>query len=66
MGCNKITDGVICTGHYSEPRETECLEAVWSQGRACKKCTFNCYRAGWDKSAVDNDNRKLVERKNNE
>ena len=46
----------------SEPREdgTECYEAIWSRGRACKTCSVACYRAGWDKDRVDLDNARRV------
>ena len=46
----------------SEPREggTECHEAIWSRGRACKKCSVACYRVGWDKDRVDLDNARRV------
>jgi len=44
----------------SEPKETECYEACWSQGCACKTCEVKCYRAGWHKIAVDADNAKRV------
>lgn len=43
-----------------EPGDKECLIAVWSVGRACKKCRANCYRQGWSKLAVDRDNLRLV------
>jgi hypothetical protein len=48
---------------HSEPGDTECWEAVWSEGRACKSCWFDCYRAGWTKSRVDTDNARLVKEK---
>lgn len=47
----------------SEPGETECYTAVWSQGRDCKGCKHQCYRAGWEKSRVDRDNAAHVMRK---
>lgn len=41
------------------PGEKECLEAVFSTGRACRKCyREDCYRMGWRKDAVDSDNRR--------
>ena len=46
----------------SEPGETECYEACWSEGRSCKKCWVKCYRAGWSKKQVDADNKALVAR----
>jgi hypothetical protein len=50
----------ICDG-TSVPGETECREAIWSQGRACKGCyREDCYRQGWRKAAVDQDNVRLV------
>jgi hypothetical protein len=52
----------LCT-FRSEPGKRECLEMVWSIGRACKTCTVDCYRSGWDKKSVDLDNEKLVREK---
>lgn len=43
-----------------EPGETECREAGWSQGRACKDCGVKCYRNGWSKQMVGADNKRLV------
>jgi len=42
------------------PDKTECLEAVWSQGRSCRRCSkAGCYRRGWSKAMVDGDNRRV-------
>lgn len=49
--------------HAAPPDEYECYEAIMSQGRACGKCSIDCYRQGWSKYSVDADNRKFVERK---
>ena len=49
----------------SEPKETECYEAIWSQGWSCKKCQTKCYRQGWSKPMVDDDNKRLVAIKRN-
>ena len=49
----------------SEPGETECLTAIWSEGRSCKDCWIECYRRGWKKPAVDADNRAMVKAKAN-
>lgn len=51
---------VIICDFRSEPGDRECLEAVWSQGRYCKKCDMKCYRAGWSKIEVDADNRRGI------
>lgn len=52
----------ICD-HRTIPGKTECLEAVWTQGRSCKTCNrADCYRQGWNKTRVDNDNKFLVSR----
>lgn len=56
----KRLKGVVCTAQQSPPSETECREAIYSQGRACKKCEVNCYRQGWSKDMVDRDNKWLV------
>lgn len=45
----------------SVPGKTECLAAIWSEGRACRKCEHpTCYRRGWPKRRVDKDNERLV------
>lgn len=51
----------ICGPHLTVPNDKhECMEAVYSQGRSCKKCEHpNCYRVGWEKAKVDADNRRL-------
>lgn len=56
--------GNLCGPNISEPdRGRECLEAVWSVGRACKRCRHeSCYRVGWPKWLVDADNKKRVHR----
>lgn len=47
-----MTSPVYLCNFRSEPRERECLEAVWSVGRACKNCPADCYQAGWEKKRV--------------
>ena len=47
-----------------EPGETECYEATWSAGAACRKCDHTCYRAGWTKDRVLMDNKLRCEKKN--
>ena len=42
----------------SAPGEHECLEAIWTKGRACKECSVKCYRAGMMAGEVSADNRK--------
>lgn len=44
----------------SPPAQRECLEAIWSEGRACRTCWVEFYRRGWKKKRVDEDNAKLV------
>jgi len=46
----------IMCGFRTEPGETECWSATWSEGRACRSCGVECYRRGWDKARVDRDN----------
>lgn len=54
-------NAIVCGPHTSVPGRTECYEAVWSQGRACRTCKrTDCYRRGWDKSLVDADNKRIV------
>ena len=51
----------------SIPGKTECYEAIWSKGNSCKNCYHNdCYRKGWPKSRIDDDNAALVRSKRNE
>ena len=38
----------------------ECMEAINSMGRACKKCEMSCYRKGWTAQRATTDNRRLV------
>ena len=57
----------LCGPSLSIPGATECREAVWSQGRSCRKCPLvACYRRGWDAARVTTDNRRLVAAKNRE
>ena len=46
-----------------QPGEHECLEAIWSQGKACKKCPVPCYRQGMSALEATSDNKKLVAQK---
>ena len=53
----------LCIGGFAEPpgHKRECLEAIWTQGRACKRCRVSeCYRHGWEKARVDADNKRIV------
>jgi len=52
-------NGLHICDFKNEPGENECLQAIWSQGGACKKCEKNCYRKGWSKATVTADNRKI-------
>ena len=45
------------------PAERECLEMIWSEGRACKRCPVECYRQGWSQHQVSLDNAARVKRK---
>lgn len=61
MGCHKIGNATVCTGHASPPTdEHECQEAVWSEGRSCRRCEVDCYRKGWQPDAVSIDNKARV------
>jgi hypothetical protein len=52
----------ICGPHLSVPGKTECIEAVDSQGRACRKCDHpSCYRRGWTAEQATADNARRVE-----
>jgi len=42
------------------PNEKECLEAIWSQGKACNKCCVKCYRQGMSALEATSDNKGLV------
>ena len=50
----------ICENCVPPDKKHECMEAVWSQGSACKKCVQDCYRRGWKKNRVILDNKKAV------
>ena len=54
------TKDVRIGGFASQPGDKECLEAVWSEGTACRTCQGPCYRQGWTKAAATADNRRLV------
>lgn len=43
-----------------QPGKQECLEMIWSEGRACRRCQENCYRRGWTVRQVAADNRRIV------
>jgi hypothetical protein len=46
------------------PEDKECLEMIWSNGRACKSCyRDDCYRQGWAQQRVDLDNQARIEAK---
>ena len=46
------------------PGERECLEMLWSEGRACADCyRERCYRHGWARTAVLADNKRFVAEK---
>lgn len=47
--------------------EYECMEAINTQGRACRRChREDCYRQGWSADVVTADNRRLVTAKQNQ
>lgn len=54
----------ICS-HASPPTaDHECLAAVFSRGRDCRKCPrVDCYRQGWEHPAVTIDNARRVAEK---
>lgn len=52
--------GINVCSFARPPGETECLEAIWSQGKGCKTCKVICYRRGMTASEVSRDNRRLV------
>jgi len=52
---------VRISGFKTEPNsEHECLEAIWTQGSACKNCEVKCYRSGWSKQRSSTDNKQQV------
>ena len=51
--------GRICRFAY-EPNDKECLEAIWTQGLACKHCDVSCYRQGMSKQKATTDNKKRI------
>jgi hypothetical protein len=60
-----MTVWYVCMGRFSVPTVgKECLEMLWSGGRACCKCPLEtCYRNGWSGKKVREDNTKLVAEK---
>jgi hypothetical protein len=63
---NKINNIHICDFANEPTKDHECLEAIWSLGRYCKKCEATCYRKGWSKKQTDVDNKRLVKIKQGE
>lgn len=49
----------LCTFAHP-PSKYECLDAIWSQGKACKKCPVSCYRQGMSALEATADNKRLV------
>lgn len=45
------------------PGEHECMEALASYGKACKKCSVSCYRQGMSTQEATADNERLVAEK---
>lgn len=43
----------------------ECRTAIWSEGRACRRCDVECYRAGFTAAQATADNNRLVTEKRN-
>lgn len=54
---------IVCGPHLSVPTKgAECREAIWSEGRACRKCDQpTCYRGGMTAAEARADNAELVE-----
>lgn len=52
----------ICGPHLSVPgKGGECMEAMWSLGRACRKCDHpTCYRKGMTAAQAREDNAERV------
>lgn len=49
----------VCS-HAREPGKFACREALYSDGRSCRKCDVRCYRAGWSVDRVTEDMEKFV------
>lgn len=59
-----MTNLHVCSSESPPTDDHECRAAVWSQGRACKKCPIaECYRQGWAHSRVTVDNMRRVAEK---
>ncbi len=54
--CNQIGIREPAAGH-------ECMEAINTQGRSCRKCEVDCYRRGWSADVATADNKRLVAEK---
>jgi len=55
----------LCIFGQSPTPGHECLEAISTQGRACRKCNTNCYRKGWNHDHASADNKELVRKTRN-
>jgi len=54
----------IDCGNFTEPTDIrECWEVIWSNCTSCRKCPNKaCYRNGWLKPRVTEDNAKIVKK----
>lgn len=55
--------GIVCGPQLSVPTKgAECYEAIWSEGRVCRKCDHpTCHRRGMSAAQARADNADLVE-----
>ncbi|KKN07728.1 hypothetical protein LCGC14_1064060 [marine sediment metagenome] len=61
MAKGKSLRAVRICHHRTPPTDNaECMEMLWSGGRACKRCWVECYRRGWEYRAVLADNQARV------
>ena len=66
LAMRKQADAIFLCHFRSEPDDTECYEAMWSEFSECADCPVECYRRGWDVAACEVDNLRRVERKGRE
>jgi hypothetical protein len=56
-----MNSAIFDCGSFQIPTDlTECSEAFESMGKSCRKCPIKkCYRNGWLKKQVDEDNKRI-------
>jgi hypothetical protein len=45
---------------HEPTKDSECDEAIDTQGKSCRNCDCSCYRKGFTQQQATADNKKLV------